>query len=233
MVFGKMQTKKVFPKFFLFFYLIPYVAVLALTALDCVFNTLYLQWYWLAEWMVAIPEMLAYYILLAMIYATFGGMAYAVFFGKLWQKITIPAASAVLAFLLPCLRYIVRHIGYGKVLTNVDMLDMYNEDVTIGVTMFLYAVLALIVILLERAYYACILRVKPSDEEKPWSPKHPVGISMMVFFGALMIWATVNFIMIGEFSFETVLSLILEYVIDISGFFISTVAAKTISKWNI
>ncbi len=232
MVSKQMQTKKVFPKFFLFFYLIPYLAVIALTALDCVFNTLYLQWYWLTEWMVVIPEMLAYYLLLAMIYATFGVMAYAVFFGKLWQKCVIPAVSVLLAFLLPCLRYIVRHIGYGSTLTDVDMLDMYNEDVTIGVTMFLYAFLALIVILMERLYYAWILRKSPSGDEKTWSPKHPVGISMMVFFGALMIWATVNFVLVGDFTLETILSLGLEYVIDVSGFLISAFAANIISKWN-
>ena len=61
-----MQTKKTFLKTLLFFYLIPHLAVLLLTALDCVVNLKYLEWYWLKEWMVVLPETVAYYLLLVM-----------------------------------------------------------------------------------------------------------------------------------------------------------------------
>ncbi len=227
-----MRMKKIFPKTLLFFYLIPYLAVLLFTALDCVANFKYLEWYWLTEWMVVIPETVGYYLLLAMIYASFGIMAYYIFFGKTWQKWTISVLSVATAFLFPVLRYVVRHIGYGDYLTNVDMLDMYNDDVTAGVSLFLYAVLALFVILAERAYYAWILRETPSNEKKPYSVKHPVGISMMIFFGAIASWATINFFLMGEFGTEAILSLLLEYVIDITGFFVSAFAANTLIKWN-
>lgn len=227
-----MQTKKTFPKTLLFFYLIPYLAVLLLTGLDCVVNYKYLEWYWLTEWMVLLPETLAYYILLATVFSFFGIVAYYIFFGKTWQKLVISFVSVLASFLFPCLRYVVRHIGYGDYLTNVDMLDMYNEDVTTGVSLLMYCVLALFVILTELAYYAWILREKPRADVKVYSPKHPVGISMLIFFGALAVWTTINFFMAGDFSKENILSLGLEYVIDLAGFWIAVFAAHTLEKWN-
>lgn len=232
MVKSIMQTKKIFPKTLLVFYLIPYVAVLLFTALDCVANFKYIEWYWVTEWMVVLPETVAYYILLAMTYAFFGIVAYYIFFGKTWQKWTISVISVLASFLFPCLRYIVRHIGYGDYLTNVDMLDLYNEDVTTGISLLMYCVLALFVILTERAYYAWILRVKPSNEKRIYSPKHPIGLTMLIFFGAIAVWATMNFILAGEFTTETALALILEYVIDLSGFWIAVFAAYVHIKWS-
>ena len=44
-----MQSKKIFPKTLLFFFLIPYLAVLLFTALDCVANYKYIEWYWVTE----------------------------------------------------------------------------------------------------------------------------------------------------------------------------------------
>lgn len=227
-----MQTKKTFLKTLLFFYLIPYLAVLLLTALDCVVNLKYLEWYWLKEWMVVLPETVAYYLLLVMVFAFFGIVAYYIFYGKTWQKWTISVISVAASFLFPCLRYIIRHIGYGDYLTNVDMLDLYNEDVTTGVSLLMYCILALFVVLTERAYYAWILREKPRTDIRPFSPKHPVGISMMIFFGALIAWTTVNFFMIGDFAKENILSLLLEYIIDFAGFWVAVFAAHTLAKWD-
>lgn len=227
-----MQTKKTFLKTLLFFYLIPYLAVLLLTALDCVVNLKYLEWYWLKEWMVVLPETVAYYLLLVMVFAFFGIVAYYIFYGKTWQKWTISVISVAASFLFPCLRYIIRHIGYGDYLTNVDMLDLYNEDVTTGVSLLMYCVLALFVVLTERAYYAWILREKPRTDIRLFSPKHPVGISMMIFFGALIAWTTVNFFMIGDFAKENILSLLLEYIIDFAGFWVAVFAAHTLAKWD-
>ena len=227
-----MQTKKTFLKTLLFFYLIPYLAVLLLTALDCVVNLKYLEWYWLKEWMVVLPETVAYYLLLVMVFAFFGIVAYYIFYGKTWQKWTISVISVTASFLFPCLRYIIRHIGYGDYLTNVDMLDLYNEDVTTGVSLLMYCILALFVVLTERAYYAWILREKPRTDIRLFSPKHPVGISMMIFFGALIAWTTVNFFMIGDFAKENILSLLLEYIIDFAGFWVAVFAAHTLAKWD-
>lgn len=227
-----MQTKTTFPKTLLFFYLIPYLAVLLLTGLDCFVNFKYLEWYWVKEWMVMLPETLAYYLLLAMIFAFFGIVAYYIFFGKTWQKWTISILSIVASFLFPCLRYIVRHIGYGDYLPDLDMLDMYNEDVTTGVSLLMYCILAILVILIERAYYAWILREKPRTDVKVFSPKHPIGMTMLVFFAAIASWTTVNFFMVGDFAKENILSLLLEYVIDLAGFWVAVFAAHTLAKWD-
>lgn len=224
-----MQTKTTFPKTLLFFYLIPYLAVLLLTGLDCFVNFKYLEWYWVKEWMVMLPETLAYYLLLAMIFAFFGIVAYYIFFGKTWQKWTISILSIVASFLFPCLRYIVRHIGYGDYLTDLDMLDMYNEDVTTGVSLLAYCGGALIIILLIYAFYMVILREKPRTDV---SSKNPVGMTMLVFFVVIATWTTVNFFMVGDFAKENILSLLLEYVIDHAGFWVAVFAAHTLAKWD-
>jgi hypothetical protein len=224
-----MQTKTTFPKTLLFFYLIPYLAVLLLTGLDCFVNFKYLEWYWVKEWMVILPETLAYYLLLAMIFAFFGIVAYYIFFGKTWQKWTISILSVVASFLFPCLRYIVRHIGYGDYLTDLDMLDMYNEDVTTGVSLLAYCGGALIIILLVYAFYVVILREKPRTDV---SSKNPVGMTMLVFFAVIASWTTVNFFMVGDFAKENILSLLLEYVIDLAGFWVAVFAAHILAKWD-
>ena len=224
-----MQTKKTFLKTLLFFYLIPYLAVLLLTALDCVVNLKYLEWYWLKEWMVVLPETVAYYLLLVMVFAFFGIVAYYIFYGKTWQKWTISVISVTASFLFPCLRYIIRHIGYGDYLTNVDMLDLYNEDVTTGVSLLAYCGGALIIILLVYAFYMVILREKPRTDV---SSKNPVGMTMLVFFVVIATWTTVNFFMIGDFAKENILSLLLEYIIDFAGFWVAVFAAHTLAKWD-
>ena len=224
-----MQTKKTFLKTLLFFYLIPYLAVLLLTALDCVVNLKYLEWYWLKEWMVVLPETVAYYLLLVMVFAFFGIVAYYIFYGKTWQKWTITVISVAASFLFPCLRYIIRHIGYGDYLTNVDMLDLYNEDVTTGVSLLAYCGGALIIILLVYAFYMVILREKPRTDV---SSKNPVGMTMLVFFVVIATWTTVNFFMIGDFAKENILSLLLEYIIDFAGFWVAVFAAHTLAKWD-
>ena len=224
-----MQTKKTFLKTLLFFYLIPYLAVLLLTALDCVVNLKYLEWYWLKEWMVVLPETVAYYLLLVMVFAFFGIVAYYIFYGKTWQKWTISVISVAASFLFPCLRYIIRHIGYGDYLTNVDMLDLYNEDVTTGVSLLAYCGGALIIILLVYAFYMVILREKPRTDV---SSKNPAGMTMLVFFVVIATWTTVNFFMIGDFAKENILSLLLEYIIDFAGFWVAVFAAHTLAKWD-
>ncbi len=227
-----MKTRTKLPKTLLFFYLIPYVAILLLTALDCVMNFAYLTEFWVKEWMVMLPETLAVYLLTAMIYGSFGIVCYFVFFGKRWEKWTMAPLSLLLAFLLPFSRYIVRHIGYGSSFSNLDMLDLYNEDVTFGMSMLIYAALALLVILLERAYYAWILRTEPRNDLKIYSSKHPVGLSMMIFFGAMLALATLNFVLFGDFSGTAFLSIGVEYLIDIAGFWIACFTAHTLRKWN-
>ncbi len=228
-----MQTKKLFPKILLFFYLIPYLGVLLLTALDCFIVYAYKEWFWVKEWVLNIPmEVLASYLLMAMIYGLFGVTAYMIFFGKTWQKWVTPIISMASAFLFPILRYIVHHFGYGKYLSDIEMLDWYNEDVTMGTTFFIYSFLALFVTLAERLYYAVILREKPIDRGRVISPRHPIGLSMLLLFGSLLIWTTIYFFQIGDFTAESILTLIVEYAINIAGFFSSVLAGHVVSKWH-
>ncbi len=228
-----MQTKSKFPKLLLFFFLIPYLAVLLFTALDCLINYAYIEWLWVTEWMILIPETIGYYLLCAMLYALFGVMAYKIFFGKRYEKWILAILVPLCSFLFPFLRYIVRHFGYGSLLTNVEMLEIYNDDVTVGVTMLAYALIALLVILVERAYYAWILREPPKKEGKIYSPKHPIGITMLIYFAAMFLFSVLTFIFAGEISAEAILSLTVELVIDASGFWIAVFAAYTLRKWEL
>ncbi len=227
-----MKSTKIFPKTLLFFYLIPYCITLLFTALYCFGEVLYMRTLWMTEWMVGIPAYLSEYLMFIMVYALFGVCAYYIFFGKLWQKIAIPAISVVCAFFFPALRYLIRHIICGSYLDDLAMYDMYADDVAMGVLLASYCLIALLVILIECAYHAWILRDVPRDDRSAFSPRHPVGLTMLIFFVGIFVWAMIGYVLVGEYTLTSLLMLLLELAICTTGFFVATFAAGKISKWS-
>ncbi len=227
-----MQTKKFIPKILLFFFLIPYAAMILFSVLHCLLYYAYFEWFWLPEWPMHLAETIADYLLWIMVYGMFGVIAYSIFFGKKAVVWLMPLISVIASFFLPISRYFVRHIGYGADLTAEDMLYWFEKDVSAAVTLLIYTILALLVTLVERIYYALVMRTTPDNMEKTISPKHPIGLTMMLFFGSILVWTTVNFVLIGEYTLDTFLALGLEFVIDISGFLISVFVADVLSKWT-
>ncbi len=226
-----MQTKKIFPKLLLFFYLIPYLAALIFTGFSCLCDVYLYEWSWLAEWMAPVSGAVGDYILFAMVCLFFGIMAYAVFYWKPWQAVLVSGISLLAAFLFPFSRYLVRHLIFGSYGDRYSMLDMFLDDAAWSATLLSYTILALFVILLERTYYAFILRKRPCDEKKILSPKHPIGLSMLIFFCALMVSSTV-FFFLDEFAFENIWDLGLEYLRCAAGFFLACFSAGVLSKWT-
>lgn len=223
---------KVLPKTLLFFYLIPYLVGLFFTALYCLGEVFFWQSLWLEEWMVGIPAFLSEYILFMTVYAFFGICAYFIFFGKMWQKIVVPVISVVCAFLFPSLRYLLRHVICGPHLDDLTMYDMYADDVAAGILLASYCIIALLVILMERAYYAWILRETPVNDKRTFSPRHPVGLTMLLFFAGIFVWTLVEYVLMMEYSLSSILLLLLELVIDVAGFWVATLAAGAVSKWH-
>ncbi len=227
-----MQTRSKFPKTLLFFFLIPYLAVLILTALDCFMDFAYQEFFWVKEWMVLIPRQLEYYLLIAVLYGAFGVMGYYLFYGRRWEKIVAPIVTVVASFLLPAARYLVHHIGFGPRLTNVDMLDIFNEDTTVAITMLAHGVVILLVLLAQYFFRILVLEGNLKNGAKFCSPRHPVALAMLIYFGALAVLATVNFFVTGVFDGLAILSLLVEYVIDASGFWIAVNASRVLTNWH-
>ncbi len=227
-----MKKISVIPRTLIFFYGIPYLVALFFTALYCFGEIFFWQWMWLTEWMIGIPAFLSEYTLFMTVYGFFGICAYYVFFGKRWQKIAVPIISVVCAFFFPALRYLLRHLICGGYLNDLDMYDMYADDVMAGFLLASYCVIALLVILIERAYYAWILRESPVDRKRTFSPRHPVGLTMMLFFACIFVWGVVEYVLLGEYTWTSALMLLLELAIDVAGFWAATLAADKVSKWH-
>lgn len=227
-----MKSNKAFLKTLFFFYLIPYLVSLLFTAIYCLGEVYFNRVLWLEEWMLIVPAYISEYTLTMMVYGFFGICAYYIFFGRLWQKIAVPAISVVCSLLLPFLRYPLRHVICGRFLNDLTMYDMYVDDVTAGYLFASYCLIAIVVILLERAYYAYILREKPQNDGRTFSLRHPIGMTMLLFFAGIFVWTLILYVLPGDFSLSSLGMLALELVIDVAGFWVATLAANAISAWQ-
>lgn len=213
--------KKAIFKMFLFVVLIPLGIALLLTALYCLFSNQYYEWYWVSEWLCALPNVLASYIIMLSVFAAIGAAAYFVFFEKPGKAVLLSIAFLLIAFIQPLLQYVVRHFCFLSTATVVEMLSYYEDDMETSLYLLMYTGIALIIIWLERAFYKWILKEKPENTSKMISPKNPVGLAMLIFFAALAVLSTIMFVLSGEYVAENFLALGIEYVIDGIGFLVA------------
>ena len=223
--------KKAIGKILLAVFIIPLGAALVLTALHCFFNNYYFEWYWIAEWMCNLPELLAYYIVYASVFASFGVIAFFIFFKKAGSAVLISAMFVVIAGVFPLLRYVVRHFFYLSVYSGTVMMDIFMTDSETSLILLGYVAIFLLIVLLERAFYRWILKETPMRTGKMFSPKNPIGLAALIFFAALAVLSTLLFVLGGEYEVENILSLALEYVIDLGGFFAVAFGASISAKY--
>ena len=156
---------------FLFIVLIPLGIALLLTALYCLFSIQYYEWYWVSEWLCALPNVLASYIIMLSVFASIGAAAYFVFFEKPGRAVLLSVSFLLIAFIQPLLQYVVRHFCFLSTATVVEMLSYYEDDMETSLYLLMYMGIALIIIWLERAFYKWILREKPENTSKMISQK--------------------------------------------------------------
>ena len=227
----KPMVKKAIWKMILIVFVLPLGAALLFTALHCFFNNYYFEWYWVMEWMCNLPEVLAYYVVYASVFASFGVMAFFIFFQKAGQAVLVSAIFVITAGLFPLLRYVVRHFFYLSVYSEAVMQDIFITDSETSLILLGYVAIFLLIVLLERAFYQWILKEKPMRTGRMFSPKNPVGPAALIFFAALAVVSTLMFVTGGEYETENVLSLLLEYVIDLGGFSAAAFGASIAARY--
>ena len=223
--------KKALPKLLIFFYVIPFVASLLLIGADALFNAMYLDWLWIPDWAMVVPYMLGYYVANFMIFAILGIIAYYIFFEKAIKSVLITIVSLLLIMIIPTSHYLLQHLILKDVMYDVAMLDYFYDFQTSIFLFLMNAGLFLIAALAVRAAYALFLMKKPQDIAKIWTPRHPVGLSAMLFYAVAVILATVLFIEGGMFTADTFLNLGLEYLLNILRFVLTVFAAYMAKKW--
>ena len=223
--------KKAIWKIILAVFVIPLGAALVLTALHCFFSIYYWDWYWITEWMCNLPEVLAYYVVYASVYASFGVISYFLFFESAGKTVITSVIFVITAGIFPLLRYVVRHFFFMSVYSETALRTVYLTDAETSLILLANVAIFLVVILLERAFYAWILKEKPEKERKMFSPKNPVGLAALIFFAARAVFSSLLFVTGGEYAVENILSPALEYVIDIGGFFATALGASISAKY--
>ena len=138
----------------------------------------------------------------------------------------------ITAGIFPLLRYVVRHFFFMSVYSETALRTVYLTDAETSLILLANVAIFLVVILLERAFYAWILKEKPEKERKMFSPKNPVWLAALIFFAARAVFSSLLFVTGGEYAVENILSLALEYVIDIGGFFATALGASISAKYS-
>ncbi len=210
--------KKAYGKLFLWFGLLPIAAIFLMTALYCLFSNMYLEWYWVTEWLCYLPESIALYLEYAMVYFSLGILAYLIHFEKAKTSAIITPLSAIVIFAVPFLRYVIRHLFFVNTMSKSNMEEMFLSDVFDAIYLLFFFLLGILVVLILRAVYALILLQKPTAKGKIFTVKHPVGLAMTIYFAANSTISTIMFLTAGKFAKENIFSLLMEYGINAIGF---------------
>jgi hypothetical protein len=206
--------KRVIPKLLLFFCLIPWVAALIFAVVDCIFNVMYLEWLWIPDWCMVIFNLLSYYLIELTAFSLFGIFSAYIFFGKKSKAILLTVLAFAGTVIFPFSRYFIGHMLLADTMYDTAMLSYFSDNVLFVQTLLMNALLLLIAVLLTKLFSG-ILYKNPADVEgKMFSLRNPLNLAALIFCAAAVLLASVLFVSVGDFSFEGVLSLFVEYVIN-------------------
>ncbi len=223
--------KKVLPKLLIFFCVIPWAISLLLITVDALFNAMYLDWLWIPDWGMVVPYMLGYYVANFTIFAIFGVFAYFIFFEKAVVSAPVTIASALVIGLMPLSHFLMQDLILKDVLYDIAMLDYYYDFQTSTYLFLMNTGLFLLAVLAIRAAYALFLMKKPPNTARIWSPRHPIGLSALIFYAVAVVLATVIFVEDGVYTLETFLNIGLEYILNAARFALTIFTAYLTGKW--
>ena len=219
--------KKTYGKLILWLGVLPTVVIFLMTSIYCLFSNMYLEWYWVTEWMYTLPQTAADYVEMLLVYLLLGLTAHIVFFEKGSRGALMSLLSAVALFAIPLLQYVIRHLFFVNTMDRSVMAEWFNIDIFDAIYLLFYYALGLLVIWILRAIWAWILVQKPAAKGKIFTVRHPVGLAMTIYFTAHSAIATIMFISAGGANFG---GLLFEYGINLAGFVISVAAAFFTAK---
>ncbi|MBQ3489945.1 MAG: hypothetical protein IJA86_05095 [Clostridia bacterium] len=212
--------KRVIPKILLFFCLIPWGAALFFTIVDCIFNIMFLEWLWIPDWCMVIFDMLSYYLVELTAFALFGIFSAYICFGKPWKAVLFTALALAGSWLFPLSRYFIGHMLLTGTMYDTAMFVYFTDNLMFAQTLFLHVLLFLIAVLLTKMFFALLGKTKGDIPEKWYSLRNPLNFAALIYCSAAIILATVLFGLSGDFSFEGILPLLVEYLINIIRFFV-------------
>jgi len=206
--------KRVIPKLLLFFCLIPWGAALLFTVVDCIFNIMYLDWLWIPDWCMVIFDLLSYYLVELTAFALFGIFSAYIFFGKTHKAVLLTVLAFAGAVLFPFSRYFICHILLTDTMYDTAMLSYFSDNVLFVQTLLMNALLLLIAVLLTKLFSRMLYKNPADVSEKMFSLRNPLNLAALIFCAAAVLLASVLFVSVGEISFESILSLLVEYLIN-------------------
>ena len=224
--------KREIPKLLLFFCLIPWGAALLFAVVDCVFNIMYLDWLWIPDWCMVIFNLLSYYLVELAVFALFGMFAACIFFGRTRNAVLLTVLAFAGAVLCPLSRYFIAHILLTDTMYDTAMLSYFSESVLFAQTLLMNALLFLVAVLLTKLFSRMLFK-NPSDvSEKMFSLRNPLNLAALIFGAAAILLASVLFVSVGDFSFDGILSLLVEYLISAVRFAVIVFTAYKVRKVN-
>ena len=222
--------KRVIPKLLLLFCLIPWGVSMLFTIVDCVFNLMYLDWLWIPDWCMVIFNMLSYYMIELTAFAMFGVFAYYVFYGKAYKAVILAVLSLAASVLFPLSRYFIGHMLLTDVLYDTAMLVYYNENWLFAQTLLMNAILFLLAVLLTKLFAGILFGMRLEMPKKALSLRNPLNLAALLFCSAAVVMATVLFVFSAVYSFDGILSLLVEYLINAVRFFVIVFTAFFVGK---
>ncbi len=212
--------KRVIPKLLLFFCLIPWGAAMIFTVVDCIFNIMYLDWLWIPDWCMTIFNLLSYYMIELIVFALFGIFSAYIFFGKAYKAVLLTVFAFAGTIFFPFTRYFIGHMLLTGTMYDTAMLAYFNENWLFAENLLMNAILFLIAALLTKLFASMLFKHPGDVPKKMLSLRNPLNLAALIFCSAAVIMASILFVSFGELSFESVLSLLVEYLVNAVRFFV-------------
>lgn len=211
--------------------ILPLAMIFLMTSIYCLFSNMYLDWYWVEEWMYALPQTVADMLELAVVYLSLGVLSHFVYFAHAKLAAILTPVYAVILFVIPLAQYLIRHLFFASTMDRSSMEEWFQIDIFDAIYLVFYYALGLLVVWTLRAIWAWILLQKPVAKGKIFTVKHPVGLAMTIYFAANSSISTILFLSGGAFSAEHIWSILMEYGINLIGFVIAILGAWLAEKY--
>ena len=222
--------KRVIPKLLLFFCLIPWGAAMIFTVAECIFHILFLDLGDITDWGIAVSNLLSIYMLELLVFALLGICSSYIFFGKAYKAALLTVLTMAGTIFFPFTRYFVGHMLLTDIMYDTAMLNFFNENWLFAENLLMNAILFLIAILLTRLFSGMLFKDFRAVPQKMLSLRNPINFATLIFCAAAVIMASILFVSMGDFSFDSILSLLIEYLINAIRFFVIVYVAFFVRK---
>ena len=129
-------------------------------------------------------------------------------------------AGLATAAVFPYSRYLIQHMLLPAALQDLEMLNCFIEAGLFAQTLLMNGILFLLASLLTKMFFGLILKKRDELPTKMVSLRNPQNFASLIFCVAAVLLATILFFSVGEYAFEDILALVVEYAVNAVRFFI-------------